>query len=44
MFTPGQTVYQEAAMTRRSHSETTLRSVLGSFLFRNDAAFKKVTS
>jgi len=42
MFEPGRTVYEEASGTRRGHSETTIRSVLGSFLFRKDAAFKKV--
>jgi ATP-binding cassette, subfamily F, member 3 len=42
MFQPGRTVYEEASSTRRSHSETTIRTVLGSFLFRKEAAFKKV--
>jgi ATP-binding cassette, subfamily F, member 3 len=42
MFQPGLNVYEEASSTRRSHSETTIRTVLGSFLFRKDAAFKKV--
>lgn len=42
MFKAGRTVFEEAAATRRSHSETTIRTVLGSFLFSGDAAFKKV--
>ncbi len=42
MFKDGRTVFEEACDTRRSHSETTIRSVLGSFLFRGEAAFKKV--
>ena len=42
MFTPGKTAFEEACNTKRSHSETTIRSVLGSFLFRGQAAFKKV--
>jgi ATP-binding cassette, subfamily F, member 3 len=42
MFQSGRTVYEEASTTRRSHGETTIRTVLGSFLFRKDAAFKKI--
>jgi len=42
MFKPGRNVFEEACDTRRSHSETTIRTVLGSFLFQGDAAFKKV--
>lgn len=42
MFREGRTVFEEAANTRRAHSETTIRTVLGSFLFQGDAAYKKV--
>jgi ATP-binding cassette subfamily F protein 3 len=42
MFKPGRTVFEEAADTRRAHSETTIRTVLGSFLFRDQMAFKKI--
>jgi len=42
MFKSGRTVFQEAADTRRAHSETTIRTVLGSFLFGGEAVFKKV--
>lgn len=42
MFQPGRTVFEEAASTGRSHSELTVRTVLGSFLFRDSAVFKKV--
>lgn len=42
MFTPGRTVLQEALDTRRSHSEQTVRTLLGSFLFRGETVFKKV--
>ncbi len=42
MFQPGRTVFNEAADTRRAHSETGIRTLLGSFLFSNEAVFKKV--
>ncbi|MFA5975239.1 MAG: ABC-F family ATP-binding cassette domain-containing protein, partial [Elusimicrobiota bacterium] len=42
MFKPGRTVFEEACDTRRSHSETGLRTVLGSFLFSGDSVSKKV--
>ena len=42
MFKEGRTVLQEALDTQRNHSEQTVRTVLGSFLFRGDAVFKKV--
>lgn len=42
MFRPGKTVLEEAINTGRSHSEQTVRTVLGSFLFRDKAVFKKV--
>lgn len=42
MFKAGRTVFQEAADTRRGHSETNIRTLLGSFLFRGDMVFKKV--
>ena len=42
MFRPGSTVLQEALNTQRNHSEQTVRTVLGSFLFRGDTVFKKV--
>jgi len=39
--TAGQTVLEEALSTSRHHSEQTVRTVLGSFLFRGDAVFQK---
>ncbi len=42
MFKAGNTVLQEALSTQRNHSEQTVRTVLGSFLFRGDSVFKKV--
>ncbi len=42
MFKEGRNVYQEACDTRRGQSETSIRTVLGCFLFQGDAAFKKV--
>jgi len=42
MFRPGKTVLEEAINTGRSHSEQTVRTVLGSFLFRDNTVFKKV--
>lgn len=42
MFRPDRTVLEEACNTRRTHSELTVRTVLGSFLFQGDAVFKKV--
>ena len=42
MFRPGKTVLEEAINTGRSHSEQTVRTVLGSFLFRDSTVFKKV--
>lgn len=42
MFTPDRTVLQEACETRRAYSEQTVRTLLGSFLFRGNAVFKKV--
>jgi ATP-binding cassette subfamily F protein 3 len=42
MFRPGKTVLEEAMNTIRNNSELTVRTVLGSFLFRGDAVFKKV--
>jgi ATP-binding cassette subfamily F protein 3 len=42
MFRPGKTVLDEAINTGRSHSEQTVRTVLGSFLFRDNTVFKKV--
>src|ERR1019366_7324925 len=42
MFQEGNTVLQEALSTPRNHSEQTVRTVLGSFLFRGDSVFKKV--
>ncbi len=42
MFRPGKTVLDEALNTERNNSELTVRTVLGSFLFRGDAVFKKV--
>ncbi|MCB4756514.1 MAG: ATP-binding cassette domain-containing protein [Elusimicrobia bacterium] len=41
-FPGGGTVYQVAAATPRPHSETTIRTVLGSFLFRGEAVYKSV--
>jgi len=43
MFSEDKTAYREAANTRRAHSETTIRTVLGSFLFRGEAADKKIS-
>ncbi len=42
MFRTGKTVLDEAVHTRRSHSEQTVRTLLGSFLFQGEAVFKKV--
>jgi ATP-binding cassette subfamily F protein 3 len=42
MFRPERTVFQEACDTRRAHSETNIRTILGSFLFRGEAVNKKV--
>ena len=42
MFRLDRTVLEEASTTRRQHSTETVRSVLGSFLLRGDAVFKKV--
>lgn len=42
MFQAGRTVLEEASTGARSHSAQTIRTVLGSFLFREDAVFKKV--
>lgn len=42
MFRAGRTAFEEAADTRRAHGETTIRTILGSFLFRGDAAYKKI--
>jgi ATP-binding cassette subfamily F protein 3 len=42
MFKPGRTVFEEACDIRRAHSETGIRTILGSFLFRGDAIYKKV--
>ena len=42
MFRSGKTVLEEALNTERHHSEQTVRTLLGSFLFRGDAVFKKV--
>jgi len=42
MFQVGRTVVEEAMSTKRSHSEQTVRTVLGSFLFRDKTVFKKV--
>jgi ATP-binding cassette subfamily F protein 3 len=42
MFNAGRTVLEEALSTPRHHSEQTVRTVLGSFLFRGDSVFKKV--
>lgn len=42
MFRAGKTVLEEAMTTQRHHSEQTVRTVLGSFLFRGDSVFKKV--
>lgn len=42
MFKMDRTVYQEAADTRRAHSETGIRTLLGSFLFRQEAIDKKI--
>jgi ATP-binding cassette subfamily F protein 3 len=42
MFQPGRTAFQEAADTRRAHSETGIRTLLGSFLFSGEMVHKKV--
>jgi ATP-binding cassette, subfamily F, member 3 len=42
MFRPGKTVLEEAINTKRSNSELSVRTVLGSFLFREKSVFKKV--
>jgi ATP-binding cassette, subfamily F, member 3 len=42
MFRPGMTVLEEASNTKRNHTLQTVRTVLGSFLFRDDSVFKKV--
>jgi ATP-binding cassette subfamily F protein 3 len=42
MFQARRTVLEEASDTRRQHSTQTVRTVLGSFLFRGEAVFKKV--
>lgn len=42
MFKEGRTVFEEACDTSRALSETTIRTVLGSFLFHGEMAFKKV--
>ncbi len=43
MFNMDRTVFDEAKTTRRAHSETGIRTLLGSFLLSGDAAFKKVS-
>jgi len=42
MFRSDRTVLQEALEIRRPHSEQTVRTVLGSFLFQGNSVFKKV--
>src|SRR5207302_3435969 len=42
MFRAGRTVLEEALDIERHHTEQTVRTVLGSFLFSGDAVFKKV--
>ena len=42
MFKPERTVFDEAKDTRRAHSETNIRTLLGSFLFSGDSVYKKV--
>lgn len=42
MFRADRTVLEEAADTRRHHSEQTIRTLLGSFLFSGGSVFKKV--
>lgn len=42
MFKPGRSVFDEAKDTPRAHSETGIRTLLGSFLFSGDAIYKKV--
>jgi len=42
MFKEGRTVFQEACDTPRAHSETTIRTILGCFLFQGDAAHKRI--
>lgn len=43
MFDPGRTVLDEALDVGRSLPEETARTVLGAFLFRGDAVFKRVS-
>lgn len=42
MFQAQRTVLEEASDTRRQHSTQTVRTLLGSFLFRGESVFKKV--
>jgi ATP-binding cassette, subfamily F, member 3 len=42
MFRPGKTVLEEAMNTQRHHKEQTVRTLLGSFLFKGDSVFKPV--
>jgi len=42
MFQAGRTVFEEACDTPRSHSETTIRTVLGCFLFEGETVHKKI--
>lgn len=42
MFRAGRTVLEESMDTKRNNTEVTVRTLLGSFLFRGDAVFKKV--
>ena len=42
MLDPEKTVFEEAAGDTTKHSEQTIRSVLGSFLFPGETVFKKV--
>jgi len=41
MFKKGRTVYEEARNTKRTHSETGIRTLLGSFLFSGEAVNKR---
>jgi len=41
-LSPGQTVIQEAMATRRMNPDLLVRTILGTFLFRDNAVFKKV--
>ncbi|MBP9127207.1 MAG: ABC-F family ATP-binding cassette domain-containing protein [Elusimicrobia bacterium] len=41
-LTPGRTVIQEAMATRRMNPDLLVRTILGTFLFRDNAVFKKV--